>query len=274
VSNLIGFHSVGLHAYSVEGAIEKVAAAGYDAIELNAETLPWAQPHVTPTLSAGDRRRLRSRVADAGLVVSAVGAHASLVDADAALREANLGYALGCIELAADLGCPVAHLYSGGPPIAVGQEMAFRWLVYGLARCIVRGQRLGVAVAFEPVANHLVHDVAGLQRLMIVLRPLQLYVNLDPSHLHVHGDDVAAAVRAFAGSIAHVHVKDATGTPESFKFPPLGQGDVDFPSFFGALRDVDYSGVLSVEYEADAFGYQETEEQVLGGSLRFVRGLL
>ena len=274
MSNPIGFHSIGLHEHPIGTVIEKVAAAGYDAIELNAETMPWAEPHVTPAFSRGERKRLRRKAADAGLIVSAVGAHVNMVEADPEKRKANVEYALGCIELAADLGTEVAHLLSGQPPTGVPRREALKWLVEGVGRCIERGQTMGVKVAFEPVATHLVCDVASLQELMESLKPSELYVNFDPSHLHVHGDDVAVAVRTFGGRIAHIHVKDASGTPDDYQFPPLGQGDVDFSGFIGAVQETGYRGVLSVEYEANAFGYQQTEEEILGGSLRFVRRLL
>ena len=54
------FHSVGLPDRSLDEAIRMVADAGYDAIELNAETLPWALPHITPdsgSRGAPGRRR-------------------------------------------------------------------------------------------------------------------------------------------------------------------------------------------------------------------------
>ena len=274
MSNLIGFHSVGLHKYLVETVIAKVAAAGYDAIELNAETLPWAQPHVTPALSAEERKSLRKKAEDAGLVVSAIGAHANMVDADSEARQANLDYATGCIELASDVGIAIAHLFSGRPSDGVSRSEMWGWLVEGTTRCIERGQALGVKVAFEAVATHLVCDVASLRELVEAVRPLELRVNFDPSHFHVHGDDVAAAVRTFGDSISYVHVKDASGTPSDYRFPPLGQGDVDFPGFMGALKETGYRGVLSVEYEADASGYHDSEEEILAGSLDFVRQLL
>jgi len=42
----------------------------------------------------------------------------------------------------------------------------------------------------------------------------------------------------------------------------------------GALKEVGYGGVLSVEHEADVFGYRVSEEEILAGSLDFVRRLL
>ncbi len=43
MDNPIGLHSVGLHEYPIETVIQRVATAGYDAVELNAKTLPWAR---------------------------------------------------------------------------------------------------------------------------------------------------------------------------------------------------------------------------------------
>ena len=197
-----------------------------------------------------------------------------MVEADSEARRANLDYALGCTELASDMGIEVAHLFSGTPPEGVSHSRMLEWLMEGVTRCIERGQALGVKVAFEAVATHLVCDVASLQELMEAVKPLELGVNFDPSHFHVHGDDVAAAVRIFGDRISYVHVKDASGTPGDYRFPPLGRGDVNFPGFMSALKETGYEGVLSVEYEADAFGYRDSEEEILAGSLGFVRRLL
>ncbi len=270
----IGFHSMGLHEHPIEVAIDKVAAAGYEGIELNAEVLPWASPHVTPSLSSEERKRLRRRARDAGLAISALGAHSNMVDANPERRRVNLEYILGCIDLAADMGTDVTHLISGMPPAAVPRQEAWGWLVEGMARCIERGTERGLKVGFEPVATQFVCNVAGLQQLMAALEPLVLYVNYDPSHYHVHGDDPAAAVRTFATRIAHVHIKDASGTPDDYEFPPLGEGHIDFRSVIDALRETGYQGFLSAEYEASAFGYHQSEDEVIGGSLCFMRQLL
>ena len=48
------FHSVGLPDRTLPEAIAMVADAGYAAIELNAETLPWAPAHITPEADMQD----------------------------------------------------------------------------------------------------------------------------------------------------------------------------------------------------------------------------
>ena len=271
---LIGFHSAGLHQYPIETVIEKVSKAGYDCVELNAETLPWAQPHVTPKLPDFNRRQIRRKVKETGITISSISAHTGLVEAEENKRSENLNYALGCLNLAGDLETPVAHLLSGPLAKGVSREEAFKWMADEVAQCIKHGESLGVKVAFEPVATHLVCDTKSMLELIEVVKPLELFVNFDPSHLAVHDDDISSAIRSLGQRIVHIHVKDAKGTPSDYQFPPLGQGVIDFKGFMDALREIDYTGVLSVEYEANAFGYEQTEEVIVERSLHFVKQLM
>ena len=271
---LIGFHSAGLHQYPVETVIEKVSTAGYDCVELNAETLPWAQPHVTPKWPDLHRSQIRSKVKETGISISSISAHISLVEAEENKRSENLNYALGCLDLAGDLETPMAHLLSGALAEGVSRQEAFKWMADEVAQCIKHGESLGVKVAFEPVATHLICDTESMLELIEAVKPLELFINFDPSHLAVHDDDISAAVRSLGRRIVHVHIKDAKGTPGDYQFPPLGQGVIDFKGFMVALKEVDYNGVLSIEYEANAFGYEQTEEEIVNGSLQFVKQIM
>src|SRR4030042_5594651 len=113
MKNPVGVHSVGLHRYDIEKVIEKVARAGYQALELNAEQLPWAEPHGTPELPAEMQKRICSLARDRGIMLSAVSAHVALLDNGLEKQKANLDYALGCIGLAAGMEIPVAALILG-----------------------------------------------------------------------------------------------------------------------------------------------------------------
>ena len=99
-------------------------------------------------------------------------------------------------------------------------------------------------------------------------------VNLDPANLvMVTGDDPVAAVHNLKDYIVHTHAKDgvmldngqdprevyhafAVGGVDAllacrgFREMPLGEGDVDWPAYIGALRDIGYDGYLTIEREA------------------------
>ena len=55
----LAFNSVAFHQSSLDDVIPLLHLLGYDAIELNAESLPWALPHMTPALGQKERDRLK-----------------------------------------------------------------------------------------------------------------------------------------------------------------------------------------------------------------------
>ena len=81
-----------------------------------------------------------------------------------------------------------------------------------------------------------------------------VYVNLDPANMILYGKgDPVKAVKTLAPWIRHIHVKDAryAKTPGTWgEEAPWTQGDVDAAAFVGALREIGFGGVLSVEREA------------------------
>lgn len=94
-------------------------------------------------------------------------------------------------------------------------------------------------------------------------------VNMDPANfVMVTADDPVAAVHTLKDYIVHTHAKDGRRlwardpelvygivadkdvvTDPSFIELPLGEGDVDFPNYLKALKDIGFSGYLTIERE-------------------------
>ena len=55
----------------------------------------------------------------------------------------------------------------------------------------------------------------------------------------------------------------------SFMETPLGEGDVDFPSYLKALRDTGYNGFLTIEREVGSNPRADIEKAV-----RFLRSII
>ncbi|MCP4643741.1 MAG: sugar phosphate isomerase/epimerase [bacterium] len=75
-------------------------------------------------------------------------------------------------------------------------------------------------------------------------------VNYDPANLCMAGFDQLNDVRVLRDFIVHTHAKD--GVPDSGDGPkevPLGKGNVDFPAWIAVLREIGYSGYLTIERE-------------------------
>lgn len=87
-----------------------------------------------------------------------------------------------------------------------------------------------------------------------VARP-NLKINFDPANMILYGTgDPIDAVQVLGKHLISVHCKDGVGPapnkPGSLGIErALGSGEVDYPPFLKALRDVHYSGILSIERE-------------------------
>jgi sugar phosphate isomerase/epimerase len=267
------FHSVGLPARPLLEAIAMVADAGYDAIELNAETLPWAPAHITPEADAAERRAVAEACRLRGLAIPAVGAHVPMVGEDPAGRAAAVAFVKGCTDLARDVGSPFVHILSGPLPGHVDREQGWAWFRSAVLDTTEHARERGIGLGIEAIAGHLFHSVDDYHRLRRELPGVPFAVNFDPSHLEVQQENPRRVLDELGDLVAHVHLKDGKGVYPDFSFPPLGQGTIDFPALARGLRDLGYSGSLSVEYEAQAFGYVATEAEILASGKAFADDL-
>jgi len=270
----IGFHTVGLHSRSMLEVCGRVSAAGYDTIELNSERLPWAEPHVTPTMIQEDIQKMATLCSNARLPVSAICAHIPLVFADREAAASSVEYVKGCMGFAPLFDTRIVHVISGPADASLSEVENWRLFVDAMAKLADHASLNGIVFAVEPIVGHVCASITDLDRLFADLAGAKVSVNFDPSHFVVQGIDPSEVVSRFGDSIVHVHLKDGLGRFPDFAFPPLGQGEINFHRLIADLRAVGYSGVLSVEYEAQTFGYEWSEDEILNKSVRFAREAL
>jgi sugar phosphate isomerase/epimerase len=110
-------------------------------------------------------------------------------------------------------------------------------------------------------------------------------LNYDPSHLVWQQMDYLAPLREFASRMFRVHLKDASidrqrldqvgilAYPLEFHTPKLpGRGDIDWTSFFAALKKSGYDGPVCVEVEEREFeGDLAHRKQALAISAQYLR---
>jgi len=72
-------------------------------------------------------------------------------------------------------------------------------------------------------------------------------VNFDPANLCMNGFDHLQDARILRNYIVHTHAKDGLrGQPKEVA---LGKGDVDFPAYLKVLREIGFTGYLTIERE-------------------------
>ena len=230
--------ALGYEGWKADAVAESLLGAGYDAVE-------WTMAHADDLRSPAVALACQQDLVTGG---------------DEALRTT-----LDAIEKAADAGIETVDVVTGPNLWEDGarerdDEAAWDLALRSLESACARAAELDVTIGFEPCWGTLANDAATAQR---VLDAVPVSVTFDPSHFVMSGDNIPALVHRWGDRIAHVHLKDAFGSPgrdgEDFIFCLLGEGGVPWAEFFAALDEIGYDGPLSVEFEAYRY-----YEQVLG----------
>ncbi|MEE4284580.1 MAG: sugar phosphate isomerase/epimerase [Mariniphaga sp.] len=72
---------------------------------------------------------------------------------------------------------------------------------------------------------------------------------LDIGHDTRNGKDPVADLKKYHTRVFDVHIKDVTGDTKAGYSVEIGRGIIDIPAFVNMLREVNYTGVCSLEHE-------------------------
>jgi len=251
------YNTNGLTSHRLDDALALLADTGYDGVALTLDV--GHHDPFAPGL-AGRTTALARRLGDLGLgSVVETGARflldprrkhqPTLVSAEPDGRARRVAYLRTCIDVGADLGSEAVSFWAGVPAPGLDRGECWRWLVDGVAQVTEHAEARGVVAAFEPEPGMLVEDCDDWCRLVTEAPGLTLA--LDTGHCLVSGRWAPAdAVRAFAGQLGTVAIEDMPRGRHEHR--PPGEGDMDFPAVLGALRDVDYRGLVCLELSRDA----------------------
>ncbi len=244
---------------SIQSCVEALAEIGYRSVEFKLDSFDRNS-------SIPEQFSKAVKIAEtAGLRVSNFVILRNLIDPDQ--RKKSTADVCDCLSAVSQAGVDKLNLVTGAPitdninreswwlpQTRLALEQSWDNLVDSLELILQTADREGVYLALEPCIGSLVQNYGTTQELLRRIQHDRLCLTFDPSHFFLHRDDIGIAIRAFADKIIHVHVKDAVGRlggfGVDFLFPILGEGGVDWSSFFQALDDIGYEGALSCEFES------------------------
>jgi len=246
---------------TLDGCLAALKEIGYEAVEFKVDSFQ-------PALAAGPIVRAARAAEEMGLAVSNLVILRGLSDPD----HAGQGVAdlTAAVAICAEAGIGALNFASGGapriplyPPETWWQAWdgpapgAWDTLVASLEQVLESAEREGGDLAIEPCVGNLVHDFGSTLELLARCGHDRLMITFDPSHFVLARQDLRMVIERLGDRIQHVHLKDAVGRPgelgRDFLFPLLGEGATDWSVLFKALRDVDYRGAMSVEFESFRF---------------------
>jgi D-psicose/D-tagatose/L-ribulose 3-epimerase len=125
------------------------------------------------------------------------------------------------------------------PPTKKSRDNA----VAALKRLAIAAQAKGITLGLEPVnryeSNLLNTGSQALEMIKDIGEP-NVVVHLDIYHMNIEEQDLVSPVLQAGSKLGYVHIGASHRGP-------LGTGNIDFDSFFGALAKIGYKGTITFE---------------------------
>jgi sugar phosphate isomerase/epimerase len=243
--------------FPFEEAAERIAAIGYEGLELMADV-----PHAWPAgLLSGPKRAIVKAMQQNGLAFSNVNAfmmnaindfrqpywHPSFIEPDPHYRQVRVDHTKRALSLCAELGAPHITTEPGGP-LAAGQsrQEAIDLFVEILKPLAEHAHKLGVLLLIEPEPELLLETTDQYLEVAERVNAPSIGLNFDVGHAYCVKEDLPRAIAKLAPHIRHYHLEDIADTRVHHHLVP-GMGAIDFAEVIAAIRKTGYDRWLTVE---------------------------
>jgi D-psicose/D-tagatose/L-ribulose 3-epimerase len=226
-----------LREQHTERALERIAAAGFDAVELGGATL--------------DPARARRALAETGLAVTSVcplfGAGHDFAADDPDVRRAAADLLRRWLEFAGEVSAAAVIVVPSdrpAPASAAPRHDLLARSAQGIAGVAGEYGPAAPVLVIEPLnryETHLVRSLAEAEQLRRMIASDRVALMADVFHMNLEEDSLTAPLLEHAGRIRHVHLAD------NQRREP-GSGRLEFAEVFTALAATGYAGVLALEF--------------------------
>jgi sugar phosphate isomerase/epimerase len=246
------------------GVIRFYGTLGVEGVEI---TAGYIRPNEFPTV--------QQALADTGIAVACYNAACDVATKDAAARRDRTTAFGEELRRAARLGAKNILVIPGALRPDVPHEAARDWFAQALRQCLPIADELGLTlmvanVGWQPVVYGTSEQVLAM---CAAVGP-KLRVTFDVGNFLLAGQDNMQALAQVAPKLMHVHFKDwkvmPAGTPHAYPGidgtyylgEVLGKGVMNLPEAVKRLRELEYRGWISVEYEGVGEPHEASREGV------------
>lgn len=228
----LGMNTVVFAMTDLETALQHVAWAGYENVELAA--IAGMCEHVSLD---SDPQQVKDLLAQNSLTVTAM---------EAATNDGERLEKL--FALVAKIGVGIVNIGSGG---TTGDEDSTKAAIDLMREFSKMASNAGVLLAVKPHVGQAIYNAETGLRLMNEVTDPSIGLNFDPSHLARADDNPAEVAPRWGEKIVTSHFRDCPvrvpgppGTPDQ-QIP--GRGALDLPEILQSLNNIGYSGPLNLE---------------------------
>jgi L-ribulose-5-phosphate 3-epimerase len=249
---------------TVDEFLVKAKTLGYDGVMLMAK-----RPHVSILdYDADARKALRRRIEELGLELVCLAGYTDFTvginKADIPNMEIQTSYVGELAKLARDLGTDMVRIFTGYERPDTPYDRQYAAVVEGLRLAGEQAAKYGITLA---VQNH--HDIASHHDTMFWLLEEVNHPNVKaafdswtPTLQNFTAEQLRASVLKMKPYIVHTTAADYirhrryrydgtlinfTKQEDALRAVPIGEGIVDYETYFKALREIGYQGYIAYE---------------------------
>jgi len=237
-----------LPAYTLEETIKRLAAIGYDGIEIGA-----AGPHAyPPTLSQRRREEIKRVLEGEGITLSSMlpAPSGGPVNNVSSPIEEERAYVMqhykDLVDLTAFWGGKTVIYIPGWIVFGTTRQQALEWSQSALAELADYAAPQGVQLVIEPTSydsNLIDTEHHAIELMNSVDRP-NVGLMFDTFHVLYRREVNTDYVYTMGKDLRHIHMSEVR------RLPP-GHGECDFPAIMQALKDVKFDGYVTMEIGFD-----------------------
>ena len=231
-------------SYPLEEVVPRLAAIGYDGIELGA-----ASPHAYPDFTSPQRRREirqlfeHNNIALVSMLPAPGGGPGFNVSSPIPEERAGaIDQYKKVVTLCAELGGKIVLYVAGWQVFGTTRDEAWGWSRAALAEVAAYAQTQNITMCIEPTSadSNLIDSADDAIKLKDEVAAPNIKLMFDTYHTIYRNEVATDYVHRFGKDLAHVHLAD------SDRLPP-GEGTGEFPTLIKALKKTGFDGYLTME---------------------------
>ena len=203
----------------------------------------------SPHFDSGESLRVtRQKFRDKGLKIVGLGASAAMHHSDQAERTKAMDEAKRFIEIADKVGCPYIRVFPNNFPKEVAKERSIELIISGLNELAKFSKATDVKVIMETHG-----DVIWADDVVAIMKNVdtkQVGLVWDISNMWtVTREDINAVYDKIGKWVWHTHIKDIKLQDGKEVYTLFGEGDVPALKAIDLLKENNYKGFYSFEWE-------------------------
>ncbi len=230
----LGVNSVLFGSVDFATAVQCIAKAGYDGVEISA--IQGMVEHIDLDNWQQQAAELKQIVADNGLRFLSMEV--------ASLDEQRLEKAFAA---GAEIGIPIINVGPGGKS---DNEDDLKQSIETLAARAERAASYGVTLCCKAHVGSAIYNTPTTLTAMGAITNPAFGIDMDPSHIYRGGENPAEALAPVLPRVKHIHIRDCKGPGPSPGEPSMqacGRGDIDLWAYCKVMVDGGYDGPVCLE---------------------------